>query len=608
MGSAGQVYTTGTHDTSFLSSGRVSASDMARALGEAGRSGASVQASLIASGAMGALAITRDIGRQTGAPVLDPGHQPACDSAVRMLDPAFCLTYDVVPWAWLGDTLVLAATSPDAFHQAAANLPGTAPAVTMALATRADIHAAIARHHGRQLAREAETYARAQDSCRDLGRATPFRLLSGMAVAAAVLAWLALAPGLFFAVATGLAVLTLVFGQLLKCAAFAASLARPHPSRPERPPLGSFPEITLLVPLLRERAIAGALLQRLTALTYPKSRLEALLILEQDDDQTRAVLDAATLPPWMRVIEVPRGTIQTKPRALNYALRFARGDIIGIYDAEDAPAPDQLDRVAARFARSPPEVACLQGILDYYNAGANWMSRCFAIEYAIWFRVLLPGFARLGLPIPLGGTTVFLRRAALDHLRGWDAHNVTEDADLGIRLARYGYRTELIGSVTMEEANNRPWPWIRQRSRWLKGYMMTWAVHSRRPLRLIRELGAWRALGLQVFFLTTLAQFLLAPTLWLFWLVLAGLPHPLSSWIGPAGEPALIGFFLLCEAIALAIGFTAVARTRHRGLAPWVITLFLYFPLGTIAAYKGLLETLFRPFYWDKTRHGHSVT
>ena len=185
---------------------------------------------------------------------------------------------------------------------------------------------------------------------------------------------------------------------------------------------------------------------------------------------------------------------------MNYALDFCRGTIIGVWDAEDAPEPDQIEKVAARFNEAAPNVVCLQGMLDYYNARQNWISRCFTIEYATWWRVVLPGMARLGFVIPLGGTTLFFRRKALEKLGRWDAHNVTEDADLGVRLARHGYVTELIPTVTYEEANCRPWRWVRQRSRWLKGFMITYIVHMRDPAQLLRDLGFKRFMGLQMIF------------------------------------------------------------------------------------------------------------
>lgn len=191
------------------------------------------------------------------------------------------------------------------------------------------------------------------------------------------------------------------------------------------------------------------------------------LITEASDKVTQTTLRETILPHWIRVHEVPNGSLKTKPRAMNYTLDFCRGSIIGIYDAEDVPKPDQLLKIVNGFANRPAEVACLQGALDFYNPKQNWMSRCFTLEYATWFRLILPGFQALGLSIPLGGTTVFFRRHVLEESGGWDAHNVTEDAELGMRLAKAGYRTELIDTTTYEEACCAPRAWICQSSRWL---------------------------------------------------------------------------------------------------------------------------------------------
>jgi cellulose synthase/poly-beta-1,6-N-acetylglucosamine synthase-like glycosyltransferase len=260
--------------------------------------------------------------------------------------------------------------------------------------------------------------------------------------------------------------------------------------------------------------------------------------------------------------------------------------------------------VAGQFARSPAAVACLQGRLDYYNADANWLARCFALEYAAWFQAFLPGLARLGLVVPLGGTTLFLRRAALDAVGGWDAHNVTEDADLGLRLARHGLRTEVIDIVTEEEANARLWPWVRQRSRWLKGYAMTWAVHMRRPRLLLRDLGWQRFLGVQILFLGTLSQLSLAPLIWLMWLPVFGLPHPLAG-ILPAVLLWVIGaVFAVSTVVEVVVHGWAAAAAGKARLIRWIPALALYYPLATLACWRGLVQILSRPFFWDKTAHG----
>ncbi len=365
-----------------------------------------------------------------------------------------------------------------------------------------------------------------------------------------------------------------------------------------------------MVPLYREPDIAARLVKRLGALTYPRELLDVMLVVEEDDHLTRTALAASNLPHWMRVIPVPDSDLRTKPRALNYALNFARGRIIGVYDAEDAPAADQLHRVTEHFATAGPDLACIQGVLDYYNPRTNWLSRCFTIEYAAWFRLMLPGLAKLGLVVPLGGTTLFFRREILERLGGWDAHNVTEDADLGLRLARHGYRTELLDTVTMEEANCRVWPWIKQRSRWLKGYAMTYAVHMRDPLLLWRQLGARRFIGVQLLFLGTLIQFLLAPILWSFWLMLFGLGHPLADALPGWALVGVAGMFHGCssEVAGLTINMVALRHSRHRFLRPWAFDLHVYFPLAARRRLQGLLGTDRQPLLLGQDRSTASTT
>ncbi|WP_299927906.1 glycosyltransferase [uncultured Pelagimonas sp.] len=539
----------------------------------------------------GALALRRDV-------------HPPSENMVGVLPAAFCLEKGVYPWMRIGETLVLATSRPDQFEALLPELPPGIGPVMMGLTLEADIHDEIAAQHGAALARHAETWVPDAASCRDLSSSTKSARYFSLAAAVLCFAILYWQPVVFFAGALILALTSLILSQGLKVAAFFA-LPKQQPVKPAVLPENP-PRVSILVPLFRERQIAGTLVKRLSRLTYPKTLLDIVLVLEEEDTTTLETLARTQLPPWIRTIKVPPGEVMTKPRALNYAFRFTRGDIVGIYDAEDAPAPDQINKVVQHFHDAPADIGCLQGILDFYNPRANWLSRCFAVEYASWFRVLLPGLSRLRFAVPLGGTTVFFRRHVLEEVCGWDAHNVTEDADLGIRLARHGYRTELIQTVTREEANNRFWPWVKQRSRWLKGYGITWWVHTRNPRKLYADLGAWKFAGVQLIFLTTLVQFTMAPILWSFWLILFGLPHPLNGVLDVTQAKILTGIFLFAEAITILIGYAAISRSPHRSLVPWVPTLFAYFPLGTIAAYKAVWETLTKPFYWDKTEHGHS--
>jgi cellulose synthase/poly-beta-1,6-N-acetylglucosamine synthase-like glycosyltransferase len=443
----------------------------------------------------------------------------------------------------------------------------------------------------------------AEASCRDQGKGYAWAV--GLGALLLALGAIAL-PKLVFYVLLTWTLVTLALQTALKAVAWALQLCveRRPPRTVATRPLVRLPTVSLMIPLYKEREIAQRLVQRLQRLDYPQDLLDICLVVESDDLVTQDALEATTLPTNMRKIVVPDAQLKTKPRALNYALEFCRGSIVGVYYAEDAPEPDQILKVAQRFHAAPQDVACLQGVLDFYNPHHNWMARCFTIEYATWFRVNLPGLLRLGMVIPLGGTTIFFRRSVLEQIGGWDAHNVTEDADLGIRLARHGYRTELIDTVTFEEANCRLWPWIKQRSRWLKGYAVTWAVHSQRPRTALHALGLWRFFGVQLLLLGTLTQFVVAPVLWSFWLLTLGFGHMVHADFGTQVIWWIAGLFIVSEALSIATRLHGVGRTQHKRLRRWVPSLYLYFPLATVAVYKSLVELVTKPFYWDKTSHG----
>lgn len=559
--------------------------------------------SIALRGMMSAPDLARAMARHWQTAAIDPMAQ---NPDVRLMDRLGldeCLRLNLLPLCDIGGATLVATAHPEEFSRHHDRLTALFGPVAMAVATPEAITRTILNLRGPHLARLAEERVNAAESCRDLPRkAIGLRAAVGAAgLAGLVLIWpLAALWGLVAWV-----LLTLALSTGLKLAAGLAAARRPRQAEPPPPTIAIPPTVSLIVALFKEDTIAPRLIERLSRIDYPHDLLDVILVTEEDDSQTRDALAALDLPPWLRVLTAPRGRVQTKPRALNFALDHCRGSIIGVYDAEDAPAPDQIQRVVDRFHQRGAEVACLQGVLDFYNPQTNWLARCFTIEYATWFRLVLPGMLRLGLPIPLGGTTLFFRRPALEAVGGWDAHNVTEDADLGIRLYCHGYRTDWIDTVTKEEANCRALPWVKQRSRWLKGYMMTWAAHMRSPRRLLAELGPWRFFGFQVLFLGTLSQFLLAPVLWSFWLAFFGLPHPVADALPAGAFTLLMGTFLLSELVNITMGVAGLRLSGQRLSPLWVPTLHLYFPLGVLAGYKALWEVLRRPFYWDKTTHGH---
>jgi len=393
-----------------------------------------------------------------------------------------------------------------------------------------------------------------------------------------------------------------------------AAAALPNPVQPLTPlhdtddaPL---PIYTIIVALYRERRVASRLIAALRRLDYPASKLDIKLVLEADDHETLAALKALRMPCNIEILVAPPGEPRTKPRALNVALPLARGDFTVVYDAEDMPDPAQLRSAVAVFSRSPRDVACLQARLTIDNTDDSWITRLFTIEYAALFDVFNPGLAEIGTPIPLGGTSNHFRTSILKSIHGWDAWNVTEDADLGIRLARLGYRIADLPSSTFEEAPITLRAWMRQRTRWMKGFMQTSITHSRSPASGFRQLGFWR-------FYVSMALTGGA--------ALSALVYPFGTglfiifWLGggPWSEDATWHAIWRAGSLTLFVSgmvslfvpaLVALHRRRLWRLLPWVALLPLYYTLVSIAAWRGLWELVSAPFHWHKTHHGFART
>lgn len=363
------------------------------------------------------------------------------------------------------------------------------------------------------------------------------------------------------------------------------------------------PTITILAPLFREAHSLPGLIQAIERLDYPKHKIDVKLLLEEVDQETLQEARRLPLDRRIDVVVVPPSHPQTKPKACNYGLLCARGDLIVIYDAEDEPEPDQLRVAAATFAGAGDDLACVQAKLNYYNPDENWLTRLFTLEYCLWFDHFLPALDRLGAPVPLGGTSNIFRTEILAEVGGWDPYNVTEDADLGLRLARRGYRTAVIRSTTYEEANCDFRNWMRQRTRWMKGYLQTWLVH-RREVRF----SGWRGMLSVDFFIGGTAFAALAnPMLWLIF-ACQSLDGSSADQVMPDWLVAATGGALVAGNLGY-IGLSAIAPLK-RGLwrlAPFAVFVPVYWWMMSFAAWRALYQLLTRPSYWEKTDHGLSA-
>jgi glycosyltransferase XagB len=365
----------------------------------------------------------------------------------------------------------------------------------------------------------------------------------------------------------------------------------------------------VLVGLYREAHIVPNLVRALLALDYPVEKLFINIILEADDVATRDALLAQELPPWFEVLVAPPGEPRTKPRALNLALPLLPEGLVTVYDAEDRPDPAQLRLAAAAFATAPETLACVQARLVVSNGEDHWLTRCFTLEYAALFGRVIPGLARLGLPVCLGGSSNHFRLAALIASGGWDAWNMTEDADLGVRLARLGFQVGAIDSDTIEEAPNLPGAWMKQRARWLKGWMQTNLTHTRKPRSIVRQLG-WAKAAVA---LPSMMAMVLAPLCYpiLTAITLRGLFD--GSLLRPntaSDIAASVDALVVIVLGAMAAVAPVVLATQDRGTPASfaaVALLPFYYVYVSAAAWVALKELIHRPFQWNKTEHGQAL-
>ena len=355
------------------------------------------------------------------------------------------------------------------------------------------------------------------------------------------------------------------------------------------------PVYSVLVALRHEAGMMDQLARQLRALDWPAEQLEILLLVEADDEATRQAIAKADFPARTRCLTVPPGAPMTKPRALNYGLAHASGEFVTVYDAEDRPHPDQLKLAARRFAQARPGLVCVQAPLICTNGGSGWIAAHWSLEYAVQFGLHMPAMTSLDLPIMLGGTSNHFKRLDLIAMGGWDAWNVTEDADIGLRIARLGGRTETIRAGTAESAPMQLRIWLNQRSRWIKGFMQTWLVCMRSPVSLMLELGPLRWLSLQL----TLGGAIVSAFLYgpMSLMILAGTALPQFSY----GAVDIVLFAAGCAGCALADILAPGGWSLSRIIA--IVTRPLYWPLQTLAGLKALGGLALSPSFWPKTPH-----
>ncbi|MBY0356157.1 MAG: glycosyltransferase [Rickettsiales bacterium] len=588
----------------LIARGIVDEASILRAVERQRREGGRLGELLVMAGALKWPDLAEALGAQLGIATIDLIQQPVDASLLNAQARESYRLHGWIPWRKEGDTLIVAAKDmTPALLQEVRHWVGLSVPLAFLLTSPRDIQHTLATHYASALDAHALHDLRQRyplwSAQRQSGDGWAFASLYGL------VAVVALSP--FYA---PLFLSVLVFCNVLFLGAVLFKWVLVHEGRHRvaPPPHHSLPDnglpiYSVLVPLYAEAESVPGILAALAALDYPKHRLDVKLVIESDDAETLSAAYEAHPPAYVEILRVPVSQPRTKPKACNYALQFAHGEYVTIYDAEDRPDSDQLRKAVVMFLQSPPDVVCLQARLNYYNRHESWLTRFFALEYALLFDRMIPALSARGIPIPLGGTSNHIALGRLRALGAWDPYNVTEDADLGLRLAAAGLKTMPLDSLTWEEAPLTLRPWLKQRARWVKGYLTTWMVHTRAPAQLIHHCGVSGMLGLQFLIGGASLIYLLAPVLWsisALWLVM---PH----WL-----PALPSSIAYLNLLTLMLGFISqwhmAASIRldlgWRGMKMAVFGFPFYWFLHSVASFRALWQLIFSPFHWDKTSHG----
>lgn len=587
------------HTLSFLAEIGLPVADAAACLARAKGTGRPLDEIVVGAGLISEEEFYRGLARRIGAPFLrsfatDPAlPAPGADVGAAPLAPGFGARFALAPRGEALDRLLERARPGGSMPGAGVTTPSR-----LASSLRAGIEARMA-HEAANALPDASPLLSVRDGC------TPRERFWLGSLAAGLLAAVAASPQMTISILMLLCGALFLFGAALRLAA----CLEVRDSEPTCPPLSdaALPRYTILAPLHREGRVLHQLVQALAALDYPPEKLDIKLLVEADDAETLSAAGRLEMPPQFAVVICPPGLPRTKPRALNMGLRSATGALLVVYDAEDLPDPDQLRLAAARFASAPRELACLQARLAPHNHAACRLAHLFALEYAALFRVIIPGFARLGLPIPLGGTSNHFRVDVLRRILAWDAWNVAEDADLGLRLARLGWSVGALASTTREEAVITSRAWMAQRSRWLKGWMQSSLVHGRAIFRHERASPFEKLVIVSHTIGLVLAAlgfpFFLAA---LFWKLCDGsLLNPSGAVDRAAAGLSVLVFAVGVVALVLPLGLGA-RRAKLRFGAGDLALFCLYLLLMCAAAWRAAWELVRNPQGWNKTEHGLS--
>jgi cellulose synthase/poly-beta-1,6-N-acetylglucosamine synthase-like glycosyltransferase len=366
------------------------------------------------------------------------------------------------------------------------------------------------------------------------------------------------------------------------------------------------PKYAIFLPCRNEKiGVIKKLIENIDNINYPKDKLDVMLLIDQDDDYLEEALNLE-LPNHFRIISASVGFPFTKPKVTNLGLALTDAKYGVIYDSEDRPDRNQLMDVVSEFNQDS-DLVCVQCRLHYTNKKNNLLTRFFNLEYLNWFGLTIHGLSKAQLSdypvIPLGGTSNHYDLEVLKSMGGHDAYNITEDAALGVHFALENKKIKTINSVTEELAVDELWTWIKQRTRWNLGHLITYVVFSRNFNENFKKLGAVRYLNLVLVLLGNFIVPFITPLLFtIFILDFFGYGAG-ETFIKNLPYITLIGNYLL---IVISHALASIMLQRGKNLILCLLQPF-YYLLHSVASWRALYKFFTAPTVWEKTNHKESA-
>jgi cellulose synthase/poly-beta-1,6-N-acetylglucosamine synthase-like glycosyltransferase len=352
------------------------------------------------------------------------------------------------------------------------------------------------------------------------------------------------------------------------------------------------PKISLIIPTKNEETVIRRCLNSILNIDYPKDKMQIIVVDGKSEDNTLSICSEFSQKYPENIKIISEKTAKGKPGALNLALPYVKGELVGVFDADSLPEKDVLAKVASYF--NDEKLKALQGRTTSLNEKNNALTRVIAIEERAWFQALMSGREKLQLFVPLTGSCQFVRTKVLEELGGWDENSLTEDVELALRLVERNHHIQYAPDVCSgQETPNNIGSLFKQRVRWYRGYMET-AIKYGRLLDNVNKRTVDAEISMAGPFMMVVS--LLSYINWFFVALFLSQSNPILDFTG------LVIALTAVSLVSVGIGLTASEKPIKLRNLLWIPSIYVYWVIQMVIAGWAFLKLVFRrKRVWTKT-------